>query len=112
VYAPSLLDVDLLPDRERVVVRAAGELDVATAELLSNRIEELWSNGWTDVLLDLRHVTFMDTAGVHVLLNHGARADQAGLSFGIIDGSPAVSRILALTGADALLSYAAPDQVR
>jgi anti-sigma B factor antagonist len=98
-----LLRLSVVPDRDRVVVRAHGELDLSTAELVRTQLQELAASGWSDVVLDLRPLSFMDTAGVHVLLSAQDDASRAQTSFAIIAGEDPVIRVLALTGTRDLL---------
>jgi anti-anti-sigma factor len=97
------LDVTVVPDRAVVRVRASGEADLSTRDVLDARLRELWDCGWEDVVVDLREVTFMDSSGVHVLLAHHRHAAEHGHRFSVIDGSDAVRRVLELTGVDRVL---------
>ena len=49
------------PDRATVRVRPIGELDLATVPLVGAELAELWSVGFTRLVVDLRAVTFLDT---------------------------------------------------
>ena len=98
-----LLVVSAVPERERVRVRAAGELDLSTVGLLRDQVAELIDLGWRDLLVDLREVTFMDTSGVHLLLEADDRARSAAVRLGIVlEGGP-VEDVLKITGVDRLL---------
>jgi anti-anti-sigma factor len=66
-------------------------------------------SGWTDVVVDLRGLTFMDSSGVHLLLQHHRRASETDARFGIIDGQPCVARTLQLCGAYELLTHVQPE---
>src|SRR5215208_5831643 len=76
---------------------------------------ETWSrlprrpSGWTDVVADMREVTFLDSSGLHVLLAHHRRAAEHGGRFSIIDGDGPVARVLALTGMNAVFDHAPSD---
>lgn len=59
--------VDVLPDSERVVVAPRGELDHFTTPRLRQAVIEAAGSGWQDIVLDLRALSFMDSAGVHLL---------------------------------------------
>jgi anti-sigma B factor antagonist len=87
-----VLELTTRPDRARVVIEAAGEIDIATVSHLDVVVSELRAAGWTNVVLDLRHVTFMDSNGLSWLLtaDRDARAHAGTLS--IVDGSAAVAR--------------------
>jgi anti-anti-sigma factor len=104
--------VTVIPDRTYVRVQPAGEIDLATCRTLRAQLDELWGSGWTDVTVDLRHVSFMDSSGVHVLIEAEQRATERGRRFSIIDGDGPVSRLLKLTGAPRLLEYAPDDRAR
>jgi anti-sigma B factor antagonist len=111
VSTTCLLDVEVIPDGTRVCVRPAGEIDLLSCDSLRERLDELWASGCTDVVLDLREVTFMDSAGVHLLIEHHKRAAANDAAFSIIPGGRPVTRVLELTGIDELLTYAPADGV-
>jgi anti-anti-sigma factor len=90
--------VELRPDRERVLVLLDGELDLATIESVNKELEALRSVGWQQIVLDLSQVSFMDLAGVRLLLGAFEQADRAGSLFAIVAITPQVRRILELTG--------------
>jgi anti-sigma B factor antagonist len=80
-----------------------GELDLDTAGRVEDHVRHALSLGRAALTIDLRAVTFMDSAGVHVLLDaHGAAVD-AGTALRILVGPGQVSELLALTGVDAVL---------
>jgi anti-anti-sigma factor len=102
-------DVTVDPDRTVVRVAPAGELDMASRGALDARLQELWESGWTSVVVDLRGLTFMDSSGVHLLLDHHRRASAAGARLSFIDGTPTVARTLRLCGVDELFDYVQPE---
>ena len=84
-------------------VRARGELDVATAGLLALALEEQRAAKRRYVRLDLSGLTFMDCAGLSVILraHHQLLADGGTL---ILTGaSPRVQRVLHITALDEVL---------
>jgi anti-sigma B factor antagonist len=101
-----LLAVSAVPDREHVRVIAAGEVDLATAGLLRDQLTELFDVGWRDVVLDLREVSFMDTSGIHVLLDADERARADGVALTVVTDPGAVRELLRLTAADRVLTLA------
>jgi anti-sigma B factor antagonist len=103
-------DVAVVAHRSYVRVVTAGELDIATSGDLRAQLDELWDSGWDDVVLDLRQVTFMDSSGLHILIDNHERAAQAAMRFSIIDGSEAVDRALEISGLRELLHDALEDR--
>jgi anti-anti-sigma factor len=91
-------EVRTWPDRARVIVSARGELDIETVVQLRATLEELSDVGWEHVVLDLRQLTFIDSMGLSLLLEADAAARQTGGSLAIVDGSPAVARLLEIVG--------------
>jgi anti-sigma B factor antagonist len=109
VNPPPRFDVTVDPDRTVVRVAPEGELDVASRAVLDARLQELWEAGWSNVVVDLRGLTFMDSSGVHLLVDHHGRASAAGARLSFIDGTPTVARTLRLCGVDELLDYVQPE---
>src|SRR4051794_34181869 len=92
--------IDVRPARERVVVVPRGQLDIATVGQLATAIDEGAERGFKTIALDLGETSFMDSSGVHLLLEQTARADA---DVTVIDASNPVRRVLDLTGARHLL---------
>ena len=61
--------VDETVDESTHVVTLRGEIDAHTAPRLGSRLFGLAEDGARAVVVDLSHVTFMDSTGIGVLLN-------------------------------------------
>jgi anti-sigma B factor antagonist len=61
--------VDEPIDEQTRVIAPEGEIDAFTAPQLGTRLLTLADQGKTDVVVDLSRVTFMDSAGIGVLLD-------------------------------------------
>ncbi|MCF2527151.1 STAS domain-containing protein [Yinghuangia soli] len=81
------------------VVRAEGEMDIATADALRDRLVAALAEH-TEVTVDLSAVTFIDCAGLRGLLAARAFADRHGRHLAVHDPSRPVRRLLAWTGLD------------
>jgi anti-sigma B factor antagonist len=84
-------------------VRVAGELDLATAPQLRQTLAEARVDARL-IVLDAREITFIDSAGVHVILDAARDARREGRRLMLVRGSPEVDHVLALTGASAHIS--------
>ena len=84
-----------------VVVRAAGEIDVATAPQIETELLALIEKGG-NVTLDLGAVSFIDSSGLRALVTARQRAEECSVSFALAGRSPAVDRLLQVTGLDAV----------
>jgi anti-sigma B factor antagonist len=110
--SPSMHDVPVVAHRDLVRVAPEGELDMATCEPVAAMLDELWDSGWTDVVLDLREVTFADSTTLHLLVCNQRRAERDGTRFRIIDRSHAVQRILTISGLRHVLDFMPEERVR
>jgi anti-sigma B factor antagonist len=81
------------PDAARVYV--GGELDIATTPQLERMLSESQARL---VVLDLRELAFIDSCGVHAIVNAGIRARQAGRRLVLVRVPSNVRRMLTLTG--------------
>ena len=101
------LELRIRPERDRVRVIAAGELDLATSPALDEQLRELEQAGFDHIVVDLRGVSFIDCAGLQIMLGANRRARAARARFGIIGGGK-VGRLLALTSGQHEFGTAAP----
>jgi anti-sigma B factor antagonist len=79
------------------VISLAGEIDLATAPDAERRIAAAEKVEPSELVIDLREVTFMDSSGLRVLLAAHHRAGENSRDFALVSG-PAVARLLEMTG--------------
>jgi anti-sigma B factor antagonist len=78
-------------------VRVTGELDIATAPQLEQTLRKAQLRA-RRVVLDLRELTFMDCAGINVVVAASNHARQAGVHLVLVRGPSHVDRLFGLTG--------------
>ncbi|MDP9257929.1 MAG: STAS domain-containing protein [Actinomycetota bacterium] len=81
-------------------VHVVGELDIATAPELARTLHESHQRAHLTVL-DLRELAFMDSAGVHAIVNASLRARKDGRRLVLVRGRPEIYRMFTLTGSTA-----------
>ena len=91
----SLLEIIEVRGAGRVRVRLRGELDLAGAPRVSDRLRSLRERG-EPVLLDLDELKFIDMSGLRVLTAAGEEASRNGWSFAVTRGSAQVRRLVGL----------------
>jgi anti-sigma B factor antagonist len=91
------LRMELEQHQDTVVLLASGEIDVAHADRLRTRLLEL-IEAFRRVVLDLRGVEFIDSTGLHCVLEIEAASQAAGVEFMLIRGPARVQRLFELTG--------------
>jgi anti-sigma B factor antagonist len=102
---PAPVRVVLRTERDVVRVCPFGEVDVDTVGEIREQLENVTASGARHVVLDLRGVTFVDSTGLHLVLEVDAAARAQCWEFGLIGGPADVQRIFDLTGTRARLPF-------
>ena len=87
------------------VLAVDGEVDTLTAPRLEARLDEVLQSSAAahdTVVVDLSGVTFLSSSGLAALIRGARRATAAGIPLRLVAATRAVTRPLAVTGADAL----------
>ena len=79
------------------MIRPIGDLDIRTVARFASATREVADAGFERVIIDLRELTFMDSAGLRALLEMQS-AIAAGSALQIIRASEPVQRIFHVTG--------------
>ena len=79
-------------------IHMRGELDLVTADGLTERGYAAIGRGPRVLLIDLAHVSFCDARGLSALVRIANQAGRAGCRFGLLTAQPQVARLLRLTG--------------
>jgi anti-sigma B factor antagonist len=96
---------DVQPDRDRVVVRVIGELDFGVAPQVAAAVDDLLDVGFARIVIDLRGLSFLDSAGVHTLVSAHRSADQRGCALTLVRGPGEVHRVFELTATESLVTF-------
>lgn len=100
--SPEPFRVEVRPDRERVIVTPHGELDLGTVDQLRAEMDALTERGFTAIVVDMRETSFIDSSGLHLLIDQSARAD---VRVTIIDGAWPVGRVFDVAAVRPLLRF-------
>jgi anti-sigma B factor antagonist len=93
------LRIDVRREADRVVVRLDGELDMASAPLLQEAIEDAEGKERSTLVLDLQQLRFIDSTGLRTILWARERCQDRAQEFALTPGSQQVQRLLAISGA-------------
>lgn len=80
------------------LIAFAGELDLANAGTAENALERSLADAGTPVVIDMRELEFIDSTGIALLVSALSRNEGDGRISFIPSDSPAVTRVLELTG--------------
>jgi len=99
--------VDVRREVATVVVAPHGEIDLATVGVLRAELDGI---GPREVLvLDLRGVSFMDSAGIALVVDEHRRAQHEGFEFRVVAGrGHQVRRLFDVTGLSRHLRFTEP----
>jgi anti-sigma B factor antagonist len=93
-----LVSVDVSGLGPVVCVSAAGEVDSTSAPVLRQHLDNLLDGDVRELTVDLRQVTFLDSAGLCVLAAAHRRAVRQEVTLRVLASSRAVIRPLQITG--------------
>jgi anti-sigma B factor antagonist len=82
---------------DTVVLHLDGELDLASAELLEGELQRAEVADAATVVLDLRDLQFVDSAGLRMIVGAHTHARERGQEFAVTRGPEQVQRLLAIT---------------
>ena len=91
-----ILEVAVEPVADGCVIRVSGEVDMSSVEALRGPLSRARQAG-ANTLVDLSGVSFMDSSGLHLMLEAALDAETDGWSL-TFRPSPQVLRLLEVTG--------------
>ena len=97
-------------DHETAWIRADGELDIASAPRLKRTLRDAIESA-RSVVLDLRGLTFIDSTGIHVLIETDAQARRAGRRLTLVRGAAHIERVFELVGLSDRLEIVDPEEL-
>jgi anti-anti-sigma factor len=89
-----------------VTIAPSGELDMKTCPVLEQELTLQRDDGASDLVVDLRGVTFIDSSAIHLLLRWADEADRSSLELRVIPGDGRVRRVFEVTGVNERLGLA------
>ena len=80
-----------------------GRITSFSANVIQHKLNEAFSAGRTEAVVNMIQVAFLSSAGIRVLLMFYKRAKEAGGSFHIVNPSENVVNVLGMTALDEML---------
>lgn len=104
--------MDVRREKDRVVLRLEGELDLASAPIFERSLDGSEIAASPTVVLDLDALSFVDSTGLRVILAAHERSRERGQEFAITRGSAQVQRLLSITSVvEHLRVIGSPDEL-
>jgi anti-sigma B factor antagonist len=92
------LTIERRDDGRGVVLVLSGELDTISAPELASSLEEVLAQPHARVMLDLNDLSFVDSAGVSVLIKAKQSAETRGRTLVLRRPTEQLERVFALVG--------------
>jgi anti-sigma B factor antagonist len=89
---------------DRVVVEVEGEIDMASAPRLREALFAAIEGDACSVVADFSAVNFIDSSGLHVVIDAHNKAIEAGSKLILRSPAPNVARVIELVGLDEFLT--------
>ena len=104
--APTPLEFERTVDGAGLVrLAVAGEIDFSNSDALRQLIDALLGEpGLTGLAVDLDRLRFIDSSGVRALIAGRRAARQRGVTFGLVNPTHGVRRVLQILGVDGMLA--------
>ncbi|HST56958.1 MAG TPA: STAS domain-containing protein [Solirubrobacteraceae bacterium] len=102
---PGTLSISSSIDDGTVRVTLEGELDLASARLMEERLSTIEETRPARLVVDLGRLAFIDSTGLRLLLQADGRARERGGEFVLRPGDANVQRVFEVTGALDVLSF-------
>jgi anti-sigma B factor antagonist len=103
--AGAILVVDVKWLGATALVQPCGELDLASAETLRAELAEIGAP--RSLVLDMRGLSFIDSAGLHLLTELHGRAAREGFELEFIAPTPPADRAIRVCGLDRHMTFVA-----
>jgi anti-sigma B factor antagonist len=78
-------------------VALVGELDVSSVPTLAEGLAPYLSDGVAGIVIDLRELTFLDSSGLHMLLDAKRRTAESGQRLVLVGATESSRRLFELT---------------
>ena len=95
----SELSVEVRRERGAVIAEITGDIDMSTVPALRTQLFGL-ADGGDPLIIDLNRVTFIDSAGLGVLVGAARQADAHGGRLLAVCSRPQTQKLLWMTGVD------------
>jgi len=96
-------EVSVKPRGKTLLVHLAGHFDLTAKKRFEAVLQEVFSGKAKEVIIDLRELVFIDSAGLRLLLEAWNVAKRKGIDFAVLPGSSQVQEVLKVTGLDQVL---------
>ena len=104
------ISVEKSEGSKRATVRCKGSIDAHTFEELDEALLGLIDEGVPYIIADLRHVNYLSSAGIGVLIGAKSEAEGQGGNLVLMHVIPEVEEVLKMMGFDSMFDLVSSEQ--
>ena len=98
------MEITVIPKRKMIVMRVGGEIDHHSAGVIRNELEkEIKRTGAVNIALDFGRVSFMDSAGIGMIIGRYKTVKALGGNIIVFDIPSQLQRLFKMAGLDKLV---------
>lgn len=97
------LTINVEEVNSQAIMTLKGEIDVYTAAKLKAELNELVNEHGSDVVVDLKDVTYMDSTGLGTFISGLKHSEKAGSTLRLIRANNRLFRLFKVTGLDDII---------
>jgi anti-sigma B factor antagonist len=107
------MEIEILEERETLLIRPVGDLDTLGAPDFSERLLQLLGSRPPLLLVDLSRVGFLSSSGLRALLAGAKKAGELAIPYAVVGMPPMVQEIFTVAGFHHFIeSYDDPEAAR
>jgi anti-anti-sigma factor len=104
---PGALTIECVSDAGTTTLTLRGELDIASAPALEERLRAAEGETPTRIVIDLSQLQFIDSTGLRILLQANTRVAESSHELVLRPGNATVQRVFETTGVSPFFSFQA-----
>lgn len=104
------LTINIEEVNTQAIMTLKGEIDIYTATKLKQELNELVSQENSDVVVDLKDVTYMDSTGLGTFISALKNSEKSGTSLRLIRANERLFRLFQVTGLDDVIDVHAEEE--
>ncbi len=109
VLEPENFSIQEEPEDDRCTLVLRGELDLASAPALEAATTRLCGEGASEIVVDLRGLSFIDSTGLRTILSCMSLCEEHLCNLWLVPGQRAIQRLFELAGLLERLPFREPE---
>ncbi|SNX55391.1 anti-sigma F factor antagonist [Thermoanaerobacterium sp. RBIITD] len=92
------MSIDFKKQNDTLIVKVKGELDHHTSDMFKESINNEYQKGYKNIILDFKHLNFMDSSGIGMILGRYKMAKENNGTLAIVGANSQLLKVIELSG--------------